>query len=303
MADGKWIDGLNADLPVAEAARLALAVRLEAVAAQLGAPLTVVEAVHQLRVGTRRSRAALAVFHTCFSKKDAKAAKRALRKFRQAAGAVRDWDAFNAMLQESNAAKPAHDFLLGYALGQRAAAQAVLAETIDEGGDFRNLCETFPDRAAAPDDKSVRTFGDLAVMLDAQFAAFTQLVHTASHEPAQLHQVRILGKRLRYSIELFVTCFEPPLKERIYPAVEALQELLGGLQDASVAVERLESLRELAPALIPKEWLKVRPGLVKLLQSLRAKVRAGRKRFEAWRRDWEAIVEKHPLHAIRIAAK
>jgi integrase/recombinase XerD len=63
MADGKWIPGLTAEMPVAEAARAVLAARFEVVRHCL--PLAVekpyedVEHVHQLRVGTRRAGAAL----------------------------------------------------------------------------------------------------------------------------------------------------------------------------------------------------------------------------------------------------
>ena len=61
MADGKWISDLSAAMPLTEAAHRVLKVRLGVVRQQL--PLAVseteeTEPVHQLRVATRRARAA-----------------------------------------------------------------------------------------------------------------------------------------------------------------------------------------------------------------------------------------------------
>src|SRR2546426_11365277 len=66
MAEGKWISGLTPTMPVADAARLVLQVRLEVVRDSLPPALHRAEKdseyVHQLRVGTRRAGAALGVF-------------------------------------------------------------------------------------------------------------------------------------------------------------------------------------------------------------------------------------------------
>ena len=63
MAEGKWINGLTPDMPVADAARVVLAARFEVVRQYLplaaAKPYEDVEYVHQLRVGTRRAGAAL----------------------------------------------------------------------------------------------------------------------------------------------------------------------------------------------------------------------------------------------------
>src|SRR5437879_5070487 len=135
MADGKWIKDLTAATPVADAARRVLTVRLEAVRDYL--PLALHEPdkdpeyVHQLRVATRRARAALDIFAPCLPPKVHKAAKKRLRRIRRAAGAARDWDVFLATLtglEQPPTAKqrPGQDFLIGYALAQRAAAQTHL---------------------------------------------------------------------------------------------------------------------------------------------------------------------------------
>src|SRR3954452_5666961 len=98
MADGKWIRGLRPDLPLAEAAREVLTARLEVVRNYLPKAMRQAdedtEFVHQLRVGTRRSDAALRLFRTCLPGRAYRGAKGRLRAIRRAAGAARDWDVF-----------------------------------------------------------------------------------------------------------------------------------------------------------------------------------------------------------------
>src|SRR5689334_6327389 len=100
MADGKWIEGLQARTPIAQAARQTLTVRLDVVRQRLEQVLHEAdhdgEHVHQLRVGTRRADAALRIFRTCLPGRVYKAARRRLRRLRRAAGAARDWDVFGA---------------------------------------------------------------------------------------------------------------------------------------------------------------------------------------------------------------
>src|SRR5438270_82190 len=123
MAASKWIKDLAPDMPVEDAARRVLTARLEMVHEYL--PLALHEPdkdpehVHQLRVGTRRSRAALDIFACCLPRKVLKTAQKGLKRLRRAAGEARDWDVFLAALGEREAAAtarqlPGLDFLLGY---------------------------------------------------------------------------------------------------------------------------------------------------------------------------------------------
>jgi len=306
MADGKWIDGLHAEMPVAEAARLVLAARFQVVRSHLTlaveSPYKDREHVHQLRVGTRRSGAALEVFRDCLPKKDLKEAKDALRKLRRAAGAARDWDVFILSLEESRAlhsagGKPTLDFLLGYALGERSAAQTRLAEAADKAGpEFIELstaiCEHVHDQLG---DTPADSFGDQArIDLGRMFNEFNAAVDDDPSDPKALHKLRILGKQLRYAIEIYAASFPPAMKAQIYPAVESLQEQLGEVQDAVVGTQRLESLRDMARLSIAAEWPRLRPGITKLLHGMRAKVRAGRKRFQAWEKAWTKLQNGTP---------
>src|SRR5262245_29019767 len=81
-----------------------------------------------------------------------------------------------------------------------------------------------------------------------------------------LHQVRILGKRLRYAMEVFADCFALAFREKLYPLVEQMQEVLGNANDSHVAGRRLEALSARLQALVPAQWKRLRPGLEGLQQ-------------------------------------
>ena len=53
-------------------------------------------------------------------------------------------------------------------------------------------------------------------------------------EPAELHKMRLAGKRLRYVLELFRPCYGPALDERVH-ALKKLQDALGDVNDAVAA--------------------------------------------------------------------
>jgi CHAD domain-containing protein len=317
MPDGKWIDGLTAGMPVASAAKTVLEARFGVVKHFL--PLAVekpnedVEYVHQLRVGTRRATAALRVFEDAFPRKLLKATKRTLRRIRQAAGDARDWDVFirtlpddKAFASASASAKPALDFLLGYAFGERAAAQTRLAEAAEEAGPlFTEQSGSLPTRAHAPqveDGKPPANFGELAVrQLSELFRSFTADVEANPTEPETLHKLRIAGKRLRYAIEIFATCFPPEMKDVVYPEVEKVQELLGEVQDAAVGTKRLEGIRDNVQNVMPKELTRLRKGFDALAKSLRAKIPAGKKAFTPWRTNWLKLMKNMTLEAAVVA--
>lgn len=305
MPEGKWIPGLHPVMPVGDAARVVLASRFETVRYYLPSavekPYEDTEYVHQLRVGTRRAAAALRVFGDCLPKKRLKAAGGYLRLIRRAAGDARDWDVFlQAMTATQERASegdgPALDFLLGYALGERAAAQVRLASAAAQAGpDFAPDTAALPYHARDP-ETGPSTLGELAAReLGELLREFTAAVEANPEEPADLHRLRILGKRLRYSMELFAACFPPVLLERYYPAVEELQETLGDLQDAAVGSARLEALRDTARQLIPAEWPRLETGFDALLAGLREKVPAGREKFRALRDGWLRLVGEQPL--------
>ena len=305
MAVGKWISELKATTPVADAARHVLTVRLEVVRDYL--PLALQQAdndpehVHQLRVGTRRARAALDIFACCLPSKVYKGARKHLRDIRQVAGEARDWDVFLASLTQwarEHARKlwPGLDCLVGYVVAKREAAQLQLEGA---GKNYPFAFERFLAETVAavhkPNELGLRTLVDLA--LPRLTGLLRELEEAASldlESYEHLHQIRILGKRLRYAMEVFADCFAPAFRVELYPAVEAMQEILGNANDSHVACTRLEALSARLQALAPVEWKRHRPGLEGLLQYHQDRLPQERERFQEWWRAGASPVVRPP---------
>ncbi len=298
MAEGKWINDLKPDTPLAEAARHVLFVRLQVVKDYL--PRAALEAdddseyVHQLRVGTRRADAALRIFAGCLPKKVYRKARRRLKELRRAAGAARDWDVFLAeLLKREQAADAKHrgglHFLIGYALGQRTAVHADLERVYHEEGP---RFETFLVRtieAMRPPDEASPPVILVDVARPILFECLKELEQAALadlSEYAQLHQVRIAGKRLRYAMEVFADCFDPTFRETLYPRIEQLQEILGRANDSHVAIERLIDLRNHLRTICPTAWPRLQPGFEQLLRAHQRRLPQERRRFLHWWSEW-----------------
>lgn len=303
MADGKWIDDLRAHTPLADAARRVLTVRLEVVRDYL--PLAVQEAerdpehVHQLRVGTRRAGAALDIFAACLPERVHKTARKQLRQIRRAAGAARDWDVFLLTLNEwsrkGRKLRAGIDFLMGYALGERVKAQTHLIEAYTE---FpfrfdRLLADTVAAVHRPRNSPYLRTLLDLARPLLTRL--LKELDQTAARDLDNydnLHQVRIVGKRLRYAMEVFAECFAEPFRTQLYPAVEGMQDILGRANDSHVARQRLETIAHWIQAALPSQWKRFKHGIEGLRQFHEDRLPEERQQFlEAWRQWQESGTE------------
>jgi CHAD domain-containing protein len=111
MAAARPIPGLTAEGPYATAAAKIVAVRAREVADHSRDVLDVsdIERVHDMRVATRRLRAALEIFEPCFPKKQLRSALREVRAIADALGERRDRDVAIAALEEFGAALAAPD--------------------------------------------------------------------------------------------------------------------------------------------------------------------------------------------------
>ncbi len=287
----KWIPGLEPGLAVSDAARLVLAARLAVVDEYL--PLAIhepyrdIENVHQLRVGTRRADAAVRIFRDCLKRPAYKVGRGRLRAIRRAAGEARDWDVFLAGMEEraTGAPKPelaGLDFLSAYALGQRHAAQPAL-EALDGGEPVSPLAN----EVRAADGEG--TFEGLArPMIEKRLGELAEAASGDVNDYAVLHGVRIAGKRLRYAMEVCSPCFGPAFRERLYPLVEEMQEVLGLANDSHVAVGRLTGLRALART-HPAAWERAKAGVEALIRFHRRRLPQERKRFLAWWKRWQGL--------------
>ncbi len=300
MPDGKWIRGLTPDMPLDEAARRVLLLRLEVVREFLPLARTQAERdpeyVHQLRVGTRRADAALRIFRSCLPGKVYRRGRERLRVIRRAAGAARDWDVFLDGLRQrlGEAAKGERaglDVLAGYALGQRHAAQAALA-ALEQDADlpFEEFVTDTVDAVHAGERGQADLLDLARTRMPALLGRLDQAAAGDLGDYARLHQVRIAGKRLRYAMEVFVVCFAGAFRESVYPQVEEMQEMLGLANDSHVAGERLARLGESLRG-CRATWTRARAGVEALCRFHGERLQQQRQAFLAW---WQVWKERTP---------
>jgi CHAD domain-containing protein len=57
-----------------------------------------------------------------------------------------------------------------------------------------------------------------------------------------LHDVRIALRRVRYSMELFIICYDKKIFIKFYNRVQLLQDLSGSVRDVDISLENINSL-------------------------------------------------------------
>jgi len=57
-----------------------------------------------------------------------------------------------------------------------------------------------------------------------------------------LHDVRIALRRVRYSMELFIICYDKKIFIKLYNKIQLLQDLSGNVRDVDISLENINSL-------------------------------------------------------------
>ena len=184
--------------------------------------------VHDLRVAIRRLGQVLRLFHPCFPAKEVKRVQRSLKKHIALAGEVRDLDVVEDFLSKSKLAEASS--LREKFHGRRKEAGKTLEAKLQHWNKRRTYSKWRRRLIASPADLSANeTLPDL---LD----RFASLGNRAARGPAdmeKLHEVRITGKKLRYTLEIFA----PSAKQ--IAQLKKLQGILGDMHDAEIVREML----------------------------------------------------------------
>jgi CHAD domain-containing protein len=211
------------------------------------------EDVHQMRVASRKLRAALQIVEGIYDPADIRRYRRGLRRVAEALADVRDLDVFGAhvlaylgTLPEESRAEIVP--LVAAIEVQRTQARAILIDDLDERRyqKFKREFATFlttPGEGLASDEgidanTRVRDFAGSAIWR--RYEQWRAHELTLASDDGR-HEARIAGKRLRYTLEFFAEALGPNVEQVLAPLV-ALQECLGALQDSVVARQRIEAL-------------------------------------------------------------
>ncbi|MDP9341395.1 MAG: CHAD domain-containing protein [Actinomycetota bacterium] len=209
------------------------------------------DALHDMRVATRRIRAAIKLFEEVLPVRVVRA-RDELRWVADALGAVRDLDVQLERLQgwideADRGDREPLAALRGVLESEREEARAVLLEVLDSARYRRLVTGLIGLLRRGPLRTSPASRVPAVVVAPELAAARYRKVRKAARRlkgdpaPEDFHRVRIRGKRFRYTLEFLSELYgdEPgPLIKRL----EKLQDHLGLLQDAVVAVARLRGL-------------------------------------------------------------
>ena len=238
----KWVEISDSEQPAARVAAEILRLRTDYVAELL--PLAAheyqhdIEYVHQLRVACRRAGAALGAFRP-LAKGKATPLRKWLKKVRRAAGPARDIDVLLQRLWVEADDRPCHAYIVARLERQRHTVQHALVEVAEEAQcvdrvkSVNRCLKALGKHSKKKATESFHRFAHDALRTVSQ--GMFEFAEVNQPTVQQLHQLRIAGKRLRYSIEMFHSAFPKALRSEVYPLVEELQSQLGQLNDHATA--------------------------------------------------------------------
>jgi len=256
MAKREALRGLDCSAPAEQMVRLVLRSQLKAMCKLRGEALNWkdAEGVHDMRVCSRRLRSAMSDFRPYL--RGATLPRLKLRTIADALGAVRDEDVALVALEELKAqakgqAAEGIQAIADEHLKRRKEVRVKLRAAIKPSvvdhfrKEFQTRLKTLkivtaPESPPKLIDNSI-AFRDIA--REIVRARIKELRDASPHlyfpfQIKELHELRILAKRLRYAVELFEGCWERQSDE-IAKEIALLQTSLGELHDCDVWLDNL----------------------------------------------------------------
>jgi len=221
-----------------------------------------IEALHDMRVATRRMRAAFDVFGGYLKPRAVKKRLRKLRLAGRALGRVRDLDVFMEKTAGYLETLPVHERAGLHPLMERWRQMRTLERekliAYLDSENYRRFKKEFNGFTAWPEEINRHLAetppGPVLVKLAAPVMIYTRLsalraqgtlIQNAS--VSELHALRIETKKLRYALEFFHEVLGEEAKE-VIAGLKIMQDHLGDLNDANVACQILSEFLEVAEA-------------------------------------------------------
>jgi CHAD domain-containing protein len=252
--------GIKPDDPMAEAGRKILNFHFARMlnheeGTRLGEDI---EELHDMRVATRRMRAAFEVFGEFFKPKAVKQHLKGLRATGRALGRVRDLDVF--MEKASHYLETLHEeghtglepLVNAWQMERTTEREKML--TYLEGEGYQNFIEEFnifvsttgngarPVSTSSPTPHLLHHVAPMLIYTRlAAVRAYETIMENAAIE--QLHALRIEFKKLRYAVEFFHEVLGEQAKQ-VIDDIKKIQDHLGDLNDADVATHTLREFIE-----------------------------------------------------------
>lgn len=224
------------------------------------------EAVHQMRVGLRRLRAAISLFKPMLADRETETVKQGLRWIGRKLGPARDLDVLLGNLRNMTGSSLAEDALQD-AERRRQKAYEILRKALDSPRYMSAILET----AAWIEAGKWLAVGDLPSRSARKHAArelsrrHRKILREARHMEElgddERHELRIRIKKMRYGAEFFASLFDGKKSKKrrkaMLPELERLQDLLGEMNDIAVGGAMVPSLAQADPELARQRTAKL----------------------------------------------
>lgn len=275
-----------------------------------------VEFVHKMRVASRRLRNCLGLFRECLPGKKSKVWLHDIFNITHALGNARDLDIQIAELSRfynddlETKYRPGYSRLLLRLKQSRTKAQKKINKTIyqlqkDETlskltTHLNKLTENFDGESISSPALKLKAFDSIRTELN-EFLSYQPFIREPENMD-KLHAMRISGKHLRYTMEVFAPVYSGELDPFIL-LMKNIQDILGEIHDDDVWVNWL-------PKFIEKEKKRVEDyfgntgPIVRLLPGLNHYVEdrqnAREKAFQTFLATWDSIAAENAWQALEI---
>ena len=264
MARAKQVKGIDCDAPAAAAIGSVLTTRVKEMCSRRERALdwSDPEGVHDMRVSSRRLRAALSDFEPYVGRRGLKEAVKQVRSVADALGEVRDQDVAIIGLEKLAANAPVSaaatlDQFLAARQTIRKKARKDLRHSLRKTT-LKQMQSAFNEAITSATKRSKQqakkdtdpTYLEMARRIVNERLRELEKLSVGFYDPLNvkpLHRMRIAAKRLRYALELFDQCLGPDASV-FAKRVARLQTSLGELHDCDIWIDtfgaQLENAKE-----------------------------------------------------------
>jgi CHAD domain-containing protein len=244
----KWVKSNQAHEPISHVAAVVIRERLNMVWEY--APLAAKkweeepEFLHQMRVGTRRSAAALVTFAELLPPNKTRRMHKRLKRLRKSSGEARDLDVLIERLQKQNESGGGHGPSLAKLHEMRAATQSAIVQAVDRLAerDFPRKVTALCDRIRWRSDSEEPTYAEEARrLMSREVENFVAAASKDLSDNNSLHALRIEGKQMRYTMEVLAGAFDSHFRQELYGEMRELQDKLGEINDHAAAEQRFHT--------------------------------------------------------------
>jgi triphosphatase len=209
------------------------------------------DSIHRFRTGLRRLRSAISAFSTVLPEQERRALNSRLGSLGRGYSRLREWDVFIAdTVQPLAEALPDEPSIIELDVTAREARKRALPNT-------SSLRQQVEDVATAIEEAEwlQRPAGAFELDWNKDLSGFVSELLARRHrrlrkrlkkvdiaDQEDFHRLRIQAKKIRYQTEMFGNLFEPKAADTYLDRLIAMQDVLGHLNDALVARDRLAEL-------------------------------------------------------------